>query len=106
MTDSQNCGVSQRVGLHEEAHTALRHCHSDINRTNYKKAPHRKVVAFDFGATCFLPPSFFAFAMAAAEDRFNRLVAKYVKYPASSNLEAMLCASYYLVPFGTNNIGE
>jgi hypothetical protein len=44
--------------------------------------------------------------MAAGEDRFTRLVAQYVKYPASANLEAMQDASYYLVPFGTNNIGE
>jgi hypothetical protein len=55
---------------------------------------------------CFLPPSFFAFAMAAGKDNFTRLVARYVKYPASANLSAMLEASYYLVPFGTNNIGE
>lgn len=44
--------------------------------------------------------------MAAAEDIFTRLVARCIKYPASANLDAMLRASYYLVPFGTNNIGE
>jgi len=44
--------------------------------------------------------------MAAGEDSFTRLVAQYVKYPASANLEVMQDASYYLVPFGTNNIGE
>ena len=99
-------GVSQRVSFHDEALNGLRLCPSDINRTNFKKGLQGKIVALDFDATCFLPPSFFAFAMAAAEDRFTRLVAKYVKYPASSNLEAMLRASYYLVPFGTNNIGE
>ncbi|KAF8270090.1 hypothetical protein EI94DRAFT_1723838 [Lactarius quietus] len=39
------------------------------------KTPQGKVVALDFDATCFLPPSFFAFAMAAGEDNFTRLVA-------------------------------
>lgn len=44
--------------------------------------------------------------MAAGEDSFTRLAAQYVEYPASANLKAMLDASYYLVPFGTNNIVE
>jgi hypothetical protein len=99
-------GVPQRVSFDGEIRDGLRLCPCDINRTNFKKVPQGKVVALDFGATCFLPPSFFAFAMAAAEDRFTRLVAQYVEYPASANLNAMLSASYYLVPFGTNNVGE
>ncbi|KAN0142175.1 hypothetical protein V8E53_000637 [Lactarius tabidus] len=61
-------------------------------------------MALDLGATCFLPPSFFVFAMAAGEDSFIRLVTQYVDYPAWANLKAMMDASYYLVPFGTNNI--
>jgi hypothetical protein len=44
--------------------------------------------------------------MAAGEDSFIWLVAQYVDYPASANFKAMMDASYYLVPFGTNNIGE
>jgi len=44
--------------------------------------------------------------MIAADDVFTRLVARHVKYPASANLDGMLRASYYLVPFGSNNIGE
>jgi hypothetical protein len=44
--------------------------------------------------------------MAVAEDNFTRLVAQYVEYLASANLNAMLSASYYLVPLGTNNVGE
>jgi hypothetical protein len=63
-------------------------------------------VALDFGVTCFLPPSFFAVAMALAHDRFIRRVAQHVKYTASANVEAMVGASYFLVPFGTNNVGE
>jgi hypothetical protein len=98
--------VSQRVSFKDEVLDGLSLCPCDINRTNFKKGLQGEVVALDFGATCFLPPSFFAFAMAAGEDSFTRLVARYVKYPASANLEAMLDASYYLVPFGTNNIGE
>jgi hypothetical protein len=43
--------------------------------------------------------------MAAGEYSFTRLVAQYVECPAPANLKAMLDASYYLVPFGTNNIG-
>ena len=99
-------GVPQRVSFSDEVLDGLRLCPCDINRTNFKKDPQGKIVALDFGATCFLPPSFFAFAMAAAEDVFSRLVARHVKYPASPNLNLMLSASYYLVPFGTNNIGE
>ena len=44
--------------------------------------------------------------MSAAEDNFTHLVAQHVKYPASANLDAMVGASWYLVPYGTNNVGE
>ena len=99
--------VSQRVSFNDETRDGLRLCPCDINRTNVKKVLQGKVVALTFGATCFLPPpSFFAFAMAAGEDRFTRLEAQYVKYSPSANLNAMLNASYYLVPFGTNDIGD
>lgn len=98
----KNMGVSQRVSFNDEP---LCLCPCDLDRTNFKKGLQGKVVALDFGATCFLPSSFFAFAMTMAHDRFTQLVARYVQYPASSNLEAMLRASYYLVPFGKNTIG-
>jgi hypothetical protein len=92
-------GVSQLVSFNDEILDGLPLCPCDINRTNFKKGLQGEVVALDFDATCFLPPSF-AFAMAAEEDSFTRLVARYVKYPASANLKAMQEASYYLVPFG------
>jgi hypothetical protein len=99
-------GVSERVSFKDEVRDGLRLCPCDINRTNFKKGLEGKVVALDFGATCFLPPSFFAFKMATGEDRFTQLVARHVKYPASPNLEAMLGASYHLIPFSTNDVGE
>jgi hypothetical protein len=101
-----NMGHSNRVSFEEEVRDGLRLCPCDIHCTNFMKDLQGKIVALDFGATCFLPPSFFAFAMAARLDRFTWLVAQHIKYPASTNLDSMLAASYYLVPFGTNNIGE
>jgi len=98
--------VSQRFSFNDEVRDGLRLLPRDINRTNFKKVPQGKVVALDFGATCFWPPSFSALATAAGEDNFTRLVAQYVEYPASADLKAMLDASYYLIPFGTNNLGE
>ena len=99
-------GVSQRVSFNGETRDGLRLCPCDINRTNFKQVLQGKVVALDFGAMCFLPPSFFAFTMAAGEDRFIWLVAQYVKYPPLANLNEMLNACYYLVPFGTNDTGD
>ena len=99
-------GVPRRVNFNDEVLDGLRLCPSDINRTNFKKGLQGEIVALDFGTTCFLPPSFFAFAMAEGEDSFTRLVARYVKYPASANLRATLDASYFLVPFDTNNVRE
>jgi hypothetical protein len=98
--------VSERVSFKDEVRDGLRLCPCDINRTNFMKRPDGKLVALDFGATCFLPPSFFAVAMALASDRFIRRVAQHVKYPASANVEAMVGASYFLVSFGKNNVGE
>ena len=55
-------------------------------------------MALDFRCTCFLPPSFFAVAMAKAFDDFT--------YPKSDDVGATVSASYYLVPFGRNDIGQ
>ena len=88
-------GVPERVSFNDEILDGLRLCPSDINRTNFKKGLQGEIIVLDFDATCFLPPSFFAFAMATGEDSFTRLVARYVKYPASANLEAMLAASWH-----------
>jgi hypothetical protein len=81
-------------------------CPCDINPGNFKKLPGGKVVALDFRATCFLPPSFFAVAMAKAWDDFTRKVAMRVKYPESDDVAAIKAASCYLVPFGRNDIGQ
>jgi hypothetical protein len=58
-------------------------------------------VALDFGARCFLPLSFFAFALREGDD-FIQLIVTKLKCPASTQLTA----SYALVPRGTNEIGE
>lgn len=50
-------------------------------------------------------PSFFAIAMAKADDNFTRRVAKHVNYPKLDDVEAIVSASYYSVPFGTNLLG-
>ncbi|KAF8903026.1 hypothetical protein CPB85DRAFT_1320523, partial [Mucidula mucida] len=100
-----NMGATQRVSFDEEVRDGLRLCPCDMNRANFIKVLNGKIVALDFEATCFLPPSFFAFALAAAHDNFTLQVARHVKYPASKNLNAMMKASYFLVPFGTNDIG-
>ena len=90
----------------DDAHDGLRLCPCDINPGNFKEGPDGKVVALDFGATCFLPPSFFAVAMAKAEDNFTWKVAKHINYPKSDDVEAMVSASYFMVPFGTSNMGQ
>jgi hypothetical protein len=63
------------------------------------------VVAIDFGATCFLPPVFFAVAVRKLEVNFSRRVAQRVHYPISSDVNAIVAASYFLVPFQSNKIG-
>jgi len=103
---------TRRVNLVADARAGLYLCPSDIHQSNFKKCPDGTVVALDFDATCFLPPSFFAVAMRkeigslGAEGNFARKVAKLVSYPKSSNVDATVAASYYLVPCGKNNIGQ
>ena len=65
-----------------------------------------RVIALDFGATCFLPPTFFAFVLQKGDTIPTQLIAKKVKYPESTEVDAMFTASFALVPFGTNKIGE
>ena len=88
-----------------DASDGLYLCPCDIHFGNFKKLPDGKMVALDFHATCFFPPSFFAVAIAKAGHYFTEKVAKHVKYPKSGDVEAMLAASYYLVPYGRNDIG-
>lgn len=83
----------------------LRLCLSDMNRNNFIKDRNNKIVALDFGASCFLPVSFFDFAL-RNYDYFTQLLRARIPRPESKQLEALLVASYSLVPFGTNKIGE
>jgi hypothetical protein len=99
-------GDTRRVDLVADARAGLRLCPCDINPGNFKKCPDGTVVALDFRATCFLPPSFFAVAMEKATCRFAWKVAKLINDPQSSDFEAMAAASYHLVPYGRNDIGQ
>ena len=77
----------------------------DMNRSNFMRDSWGRIVALDFGESCFLPLSFFAFALSEGDD-FTQLIARRLKHPASTQLDSMLTASYALVPYGTNEIGE
>ncbi|TFY71396.1 hypothetical protein EVG20_g1605 [Dentipellis fragilis] len=98
-------GDKRRVDLVADAHDGLRLCPCDINPGNFKKCEDGTIVALDFRATCFLPPSFFAVAMAKAMRNFAWQVNRYVDYPKSDDVEAMLSASYFLVPYQSNSLG-
>ncbi|KDQ21108.1 hypothetical protein BOTBODRAFT_51104 [Botryobasidium botryosum FD-172 SS1] len=98
-------GDTRRINLVADARDGLRLCPCDINPTNFKKDRDGKAVALDFGATCFLPPSFFAVAMEKAVDPFAWKVAKHIRYPRTSDVAAMVSASYHLVHFGRDDIG-
>ncbi|KAK0216865.1 hypothetical protein IW262DRAFT_1276384 [Armillaria fumosa] len=96
----------QRVTFSHEVDThGLRLCASDMNRNNFMKDKEGRIVALNFGASCFLPPSFFVFALREGDD-FTQLIANMVDYPKSTQLGAMLTASRALVPYGSNKIGE
>lgn len=64
-----------------------------------------KIVALDFGATCFLPVSFFELAL-CNPDPFTRLLRPLISHPESTQLDALWLASRSLVQYGRNNIGE
>ena len=76
-----------------------------MNRCNFMKDSGRKIVALDFGASCFLPLSFFIFALREGDD-FTQRIARRLKHPKSPQLNALLTASYAMVPYGTDKIGE
>jgi hypothetical protein len=96
---------TRQVNLVADAHAGLQLCPCDITPGNFKKCQDGTVVVLDFRATCFLPPSFFAVAMGKPAGNFAWKVSKLVSYPQSSDVDAMLAASYYLVPYGRNDIG-
>jgi hypothetical protein len=97
---------AHRVSLGPEVEKyGLRLCLSDMNRNNFIKDRKNKIVALDFGASCFLPVSFFDFALRNS-DHFTQLLRTRIPRPESKQLNALLVASYSLVPYGTNKIGE
>jgi hypothetical protein len=99
-------GEEMRVSFGPEVDMyGLRLCPSDMNRNNFMKDGLGRIVALDFGDSCFLPLSFFAFALHEG-DNFTQLIARLVERPESTQLKAMLRASHGLVPYNTNNIGE
>ncbi|KAF5313761.1 hypothetical protein D9619_013716 [Psilocybe cf. subviscida] len=85
----------------------LRLCPSDLDNSNFLLNTNGTIVAIDFGATCFLPPSFFSFALyVSTRSIFHQLLAREIEtaYPRSAQLSNMLDAAYTLVPYGKNNI--
>jgi hypothetical protein len=76
-----------------------------MNRANFMKDRESKIVALDFGATCFLPVSFFELALCNF-DPFTQLLRPLIVRPTSTQVDALLVASGSLVPYNTNNIGE
>ena len=87
-------------------HDRLYLCPCNITSRNFKKFEDGTVVALDFGATCFLIPVFFAVAVNKSVSNFAWKVAQRVRYPKSSDVNAILRASYFLVPFGRDDIGQ
>ncbi|KDQ57418.1 hypothetical protein JAAARDRAFT_78615 [Jaapia argillacea MUCL 33604] len=99
-------GRPHRVSLGPEVEEyGLRLCLSDMNRDNFIKDRKNKIVALDFGASCFLPVSFFDFALRHF-DYFTQLLRMRIPRPKSKQLEALLVASFSLVPYGTNKIAH
>ena len=96
----------KRVDLLADASNGLRLCLCDINPSNFKKLPGGRVAAFDFSTSCFLPPLFITVALARAQDDFSEQVARRIDCPKSDDVDAVLTASYFLVPFGRNDISQ
>jgi hypothetical protein len=62
--------VDLAADLAADAQNGLYLCPCDVNPGNFKKLDDGTVVALDFGATCFLPPTFFAVAVRKLGDIF------------------------------------
>ncbi|KDR86123.1 hypothetical protein GALMADRAFT_54091, partial [Galerina marginata CBS 339.88] len=107
----------------ELATHGLRLCPSDLNCANFMKSNEtenqnanqnanqnqntNKIVALDFAGYSFLPPSFFAFALRFGHPSvFAQRVGHRVVYPPSTELGPMASASFAMVPYGTNDVGE
>src|SRR5258706_5703824 len=99
-------GRNERVNFRPEVEAyGLRLCLCDMNRNNFMKDRWGRIVALDFGDSCLLPISFFNFALREG-DEFTQLIARLVKHTETTQLNAMLTASYSLVSYGRNDIGE
>ena len=99
-------GKADRVSFNVEVEeNGLRLCPSDMDRNNFLKDSGGKIVALDFGATCFLPISFFAFALSEVGD-FGQVFVNKIKYPTPTQLTAMIEASYCSAPFNNNKLGK
>src|SRR5258706_14777599 len=83
----------------------MRLCPSDMDKSNFLRDTDGNIVAIDFGATCFLPPSFFSFALQVGGS-YTQLLARVINYPRSAQLNGMLAAASVLAPYDTNDIGE
>ena len=81
-------------------------CPSNLDPANFLKVDGKSwIVALDFTYTCFLPPSFFAYAL--TEGKYVAwLNKKRISYPKSTQLMPMGMAAGALIVFGTNKIGE
>ena len=84
----------------------MRLCPADLNCENFKRDGDGKIVALDFGATCFLPVSFFKVALDLSYDSFMMHLGTRIKVPESKCVGAVTAAAYALVPYGTNTAGE
>ncbi len=67
-----------------------------------------KIVAVDFGASCFLPVSFFAFVLGNSLNPFTQSIAQLITYPKPTleQTNALLAAHQALVPHMSNDPGE
>ncbi|KAL1725655.1 hypothetical protein EV714DRAFT_180399, partial [Schizophyllum commune] len=75
----------------------------DLDPTSFMTDRQGRIVAIDFGATCFLPRSFFDLALFLS-NRFPALV-HLLDRPRPEHLNAMLEAHVALLLHGTNKIG-
>jgi hypothetical protein len=99
-------GKDNRVSFGPEVNDhGLRLCLCDMNRFDLMRDSWGRIAAFGFGESCFLPLSFFAFALREG-DNFTQLIVRRLKHRASTQLDSMLMASYAFVPYGTNETGE
>ena len=100
-------GSNDRVSFELElANHGLRLCPSDLKRANFMKDEGNRIVALDLGGYSFLPPSFVFVLNQGDRSGFIDRISRKIVYPPSTELVAMMTASYSLVPFSTNDIGE